>query len=93
MVQQLQAVQFFVQVSIMQQLAKCRWTAKLLDFGLAGTDWWLVMPLYATSLKQWRSRHPPGIGSRLPLYISIFVQLCHAVMVRSLTMSISEGMC
>ena len=70
-----------MQVSIMEEMRDCEWTADLLDYGLMGQDWWLVMPLYAASLKQWRSRQPLGIGDRLPLYSALFVQLLQAVMV------------
>ena len=66
----------------MEEMGDCPWTADVLDYGLLGQDWWLVMPLYAASLKQWRSKQPPGIGDRLPLYSALFVQLVQAVMVR-----------
>lgn len=65
----------------MEEMRDCQWTADLLDYGLLGQDWWLVMPLYTASLKQWRSKQPPGIGDRLPLYSALFMQLVQAVMV------------
>ncbi|KAK9866973.1 hypothetical protein WJX84_010760 [Apatococcus fuscideae] len=75
-----QHLSIFAEVSIMEEMRDCEWTADLLDYGLMGQDWWLVMPLYAASLKQWRSRQPLGIGDRLPLYSALFVQLLQAVM-------------
>ncbi|KAK9840490.1 hypothetical protein WJX74_010570 [Apatococcus lobatus] len=75
-----QHLNIFAEVSIIEEMRDSQWTADLLDYGLMGQDWWLVMPLYAASLKQWRSKQPPGIGDRLPLYSALFVQLVQAVM-------------
>ena len=74
---------FCLQISAMDLLQSSPWTADLLDWGLSGHDWYIVMPLYAASLKQWRSGQAQGVGESMNLYFKIFVQICKAVEVTS----------
>ena len=59
-------------------------TCRLLDFGVGSDAYYITMPLYRASLRQWRVRHGElnsavPLARRLPLYMRIYEATLAAV--------------
>ena len=78
------AVAVYAEVALFEAMGSDPWVAKLLDYGVAGESFYVVMQRYPASLKRWRATQGHGLGyselaAKMPLYLGIYAQSIEAV--------------
>ena len=69
----------FSEVAILERFKGRQGMCQLLDYGLSGDDFILVMRHYACSLKSWRKQLPACPDGQLRLYLEAFLSIVAAV--------------
>ena len=72
-------VDMFSEVAILERFKGRQGMCQLLDYGLSGDDFILVMRHYACSLKGWRDQLPACPDGQLRLYLEAFLSIVSAV--------------
>lgn len=78
------AVDVYAEIAVFEAMARDPRVATLLDYGVSGESFFVVMKHYPASLKQWRSAHghdgaADEIHRRMPLYLGVYAQCVEAV--------------
>ena len=71
----------FSEVAILERFKGKQGMCQLLDYGLSGDDFILVMRHYSCSLKSWRDQLPACPDGQLRLYLEAFHNIVVAVQV------------
>ena len=74
----------FSEVAILERFKGRQGMCQLLDYGLSGDDFILVMRHYSCSLKSWRDQLPACPDGQLRLYLEAFHSIVSAVQARAL---------
>ncbi|KAK9811788.1 hypothetical protein WJX72_010021 [[Myrmecia] bisecta] len=77
-------VDMFSEVAILERFRGQASICQLYDYGIDADSFVLVLRCYRCSLKEWRTRQPPGPGPQLRLYLALFAQVLAAVQVLGL---------
>ena len=78
------AVSVYTEIAMLEAMECDPWVAKLLDYGVTGKSFYVVMQRYPASLKLWRTTYGRSLGAKeltkqMPLYLGMYAQCIEAV--------------
>ena len=67
----------YAEVSLLERYRGEEGICQLLDYGVVGDSYWLVMKRYRCALCEWRARQRPGCGDAhtLSVYLHVLLQV------------------